>query len=79
MLKEHTFQMRQVLRATNLGGVNTFLSRWRYINPVRTKRNLLYLKVQFVPRSKHSAVIKTNWHCHIGHKSLFVLRSMRDM
>ena len=27
------------------------LSRW--INPLNTKRRLLYLKTQFVPRSKH--------------------------
>jgi hypothetical protein len=79
MLKQHILQIRKMPRSTNLGGVNTFLSRWTYINPVRAKRNLLYLKVQFVPRSKHSAVIKTNCRCHIGHKSLFVLRSMRDM
>ena len=31
------------------------------INPLNTKRRLLYLKTQFVPRSKHfSSVIKTN-------------------
>ena len=24
-----------------------------YINPLNTKRRLLYLKTQFVPRSKH--------------------------
>ena len=29
-----------------------------YINPLKTKRRLLYLKTQFVPRSKH--FIKTN-------------------
>jgi hypothetical protein len=33
----------------------------KYVNPLRTKRNLLYLKTQFVPRSKHSpfGVMKT--------------------
>ena len=31
------------------------------INPLKTKRRLLYLKTQFVPRSKHFiSVIKTN-------------------
>ena len=25
----------------------------RFINPLKTKRRLLYLKTQFVPRSKH--------------------------
>ena len=25
----------------------------RYINPLKTKRRLLYLKTQLVPRSKH--------------------------
>ena len=33
-----------------------------YINPLNTKRRLLYLKTQFVPCSKHFfiSVIKTN-------------------
>ena len=31
------------------------------INPLNTKRRLLYLKTQFVPRSKHFiSVVKTN-------------------
>ena len=36
-------------------------SRGFLINPLNTKRRLLYLKTQFVPRSKHFiSVIKTN-------------------
>ena len=32
-----------------------------YINPLKTKRRLLYLKTQSVPRCKHfMSVIKTN-------------------
>jgi hypothetical protein len=33
-----------------------------HINLVKTKRNLLYIRTQFVPRSKHfsTTVIKTN-------------------
>ena len=27
--------------------------KWILINPLNTKRRLLYLKTQFVPRSKH--------------------------
>ena len=42
----------------------TYLLIWKYIlqfNPLNTKRRLLYLKTQFVPRSKHFvSVIKTN-------------------
>ena len=35
--------------------------RARKINPLKTKSKLLYLKIQFVPHSKHfSSVIKTN-------------------
>ena len=29
------------------------ISGMQYINPLKTKRRLLYLKAQFVPRSKH--------------------------
>ena len=46
------------------------------INPLQTKRRPLYLKTQFVPRSKHfsSRLQKPiSWH-YIGQKSLFVLR-----
>jgi hypothetical protein len=33
---------------------NTFeWAKQKYINPLKTKRRLLYLKIQFVPRSKH--------------------------
>ena len=29
--------------------------QWKRINPLKTKSRLLYLKTQFVPRSKHSS------------------------
>ena len=29
------------------------LPRWPNVNPLKTKRRLLYLKTQSVPRSKH--------------------------
>jgi len=45
------------------------------LNHLETKRRLLYLKIRFVPRSKHFiSVIKTNQLCCMEHKSLFVLR-----
>ena len=46
------------------------------INPLNTKRRLLYLKTQFVPRSKHfsSRLYKPISLCCKWHKSLFVLR-----
>ena len=31
----------------------TFLTKSNHFNPLKTKRRLLYLKTQFVPRSKH--------------------------
>ena len=31
----------------------TEFNKDEYINPLKTKRRLLYLKTQFVPRSKH--------------------------
>ena len=31
----------------------TFCGTWKLLNPLNTKRRLLYLKAQFVPRSKH--------------------------
>ena len=51
-------------------------ARDQYINPLKTKSRLLYLKTQFVPRSKH---ISSRLQKPIGlscklHKSLFVLR-----
>ena len=33
---------------------------WLCFNPLKTKRRLLYLKIQFVPRSKHF---------HLGYKT----------
>ena len=30
-----------------------YVGKYLYINPLNTKRRLLYLKTQFVPRSKH--------------------------
>ena len=49
---------------------------WRPINPLKTKRRLLYLKTQFVPRSKHfsSRLWKPTSLCCKWHRSLFVLR-----
>ena len=46
------------------------------IDPLNTKRRLLYLKTQFVPRSKHfsSRLQKPISLCCKWHKSLFVLR-----
>ena len=45
------------------------------VNPLKAKRRLLYLKTQFIPRSKHfSSLIKTISLCCKCHKSLFVLR-----
>ena len=46
------------------------------INLLKTKRRLLYLKTQFVPRSKHfsSRLSKPIRLCCKWHKSLFVLR-----
>ena len=48
----------------------------RKLNPLNTKRRLLYLKTQFVPRSKHfsSRLQKPISLCCKWHKSLFVLR-----
>ena len=45
-------------------------------NPLNTKRRLLYLETQFVPRSKHfsSPLQKPISLCCKWHKSLFVLR-----
>jgi hypothetical protein len=45
-------------------------------NPLKTKRELFYLKIQFVPRSKHfsSGLYKPVSLCHIRQKSLFVLK-----
>jgi len=31
----------------------TSLNQWLYINPLKTKRRLLYLKTQSIPRCKH--------------------------
>jgi hypothetical protein len=39
------------------------------INPLKTKRRLLYLKTQFLPRSYKPISLCCKWH-----KSLFVLR-----
>ena len=46
------------------------------INPLKTKRRLLYLKTQYVPRSKHfsSRLEKQISLWYKWHKSLFVLR-----
>ena len=33
--------------------IMTLLSALMWINPLNKKRSLLYLKAQFVPRSKH--------------------------
>ena len=46
------------------------------INPLNTKRRLLYLKTQIVPGSKHfsSRLQKPISLCCKWHKSLFVLR-----
>ena len=33
--------------------INTFQKNKEYFNPLKTKRRMLYLKTQFVPRSKH--------------------------
>ena len=51
-------------------------SRILCFNPLKTKRRLLYLKTQFVPRSKHfpSRLQKPINLCCKWHKSLFVLR-----
>jgi len=48
----------------------------RSINSLKTKRRLLYLKTQSVPRSKHfsSLLQKPISLCCKWHKSLFVLR-----
>ena len=35
------------------GGGGDTVATTAYINPLKTKRRLLYLKTQFVPRSKH--------------------------
>jgi hypothetical protein len=45
-------------------------------NPLQTKRRLLYLKTQIIPRSKHfsSWLQKAVSLCYMGQKSLFVLR-----
>jgi len=40
-----------------------------WVNPLKTKRRLLYLKTQSVPRCKHFS----SRYCN-RHKSLFVLR-----
>ena len=52
------------------------LNRLVNFNPLNTKRRLLYLKTQFVPRSKHfsSRLLKPISLCCKWHKSLFVLR-----
>ena len=49
---------------------------WKVFNPLKTKRRLLYLKNQFVPRSKHfsSRLKKPISLCCKWHESLFVLR-----
>jgi hypothetical protein len=45
-------------------------------NPLKTKRRLIYLKTQFVPRCKHFSSRLENpiSLCCMGQKSLFVLR-----
>ena len=41
--------------------MNAFLATVEKINSLKTKRRLLYLKIQSIPRSKHSvSVIKTS-------------------
>jgi hypothetical protein len=46
------------------------------LNLLKTKRRLLYLKTQFIPRSKHFSKRKKKpvTLCYMGQKSLFVLR-----
>ena len=48
----------------------------KHVNPLKTKRRLLYLKTSFVPPSKHfsSRLQKPDSLCCKWHKSLFVLR-----
>jgi hypothetical protein len=43
-----TFFSYEIIRHVNL-----FSESFPHINPLNTKRRLLYLKTQFVPRSKH--------------------------
>jgi hypothetical protein len=49
---------------------------WAEINLLTTKDRLLYLKTQFVPRSKHfsSRLQKPTIYRYIGENSLFVVR-----
>ena len=49
-------------------------------NPLKTKRGPLYLKTQFVPRSKHFSyrLLKPISLCCKWHKSLFVLRQIQN-
>ena len=50
-----------ILSSRSRPSVIIILANSYYINPLMTKRKLLYLKTQFVPRSKHFiSVIKTN-------------------
>jgi len=42
-----------VYRATRLKSVRRILADLIYINPLKSKRRLLYLKTQSVPRCKH--------------------------
>ena len=48
----------------------------KMFNPLKTKRRLLYLKTQFVPRCKHfsSRLEKQISLCYIEQRSFFVLR-----
>jgi len=60
-----------------LFGVNYFdVFHLSNISLLKTKRSLLYLKTQFVPRSKHfsSPLQKPISLCCKWHRSLFVLR-----
>jgi len=42
-------EAREILRA--ITGTTSIFRKW--FNPLKTKRRLLYLKTQFVPRCKH--------------------------
>ena len=76
----YTYMLLQGLPSTRISGEHLAIewgsSKLCLFNPLNTKRRLLYLKTQFVPRSKHfsSRLQKPISLCCKWYKSLFVLR-----
>jgi len=73
MLVYYMYKIRQLLHSSLF---NYKIQRTNVFNPLKTKRRLLYLQTQSVPRCKHfsSWLQKPISLCFKWHKSLFVLR-----